>query len=256
MDAIVTLLTTTLSATPTGVYPNGERWTNSPAYTLTAPSDNGGRFMVVVLVRTTQFRMEFKVSDPGGVIYDGEIDIANPGPTVVNIYGAPGFLTVESNNGGTWETAQAVMTDPTPEPLASGTVYVYSRQPRNTTGALVTNNSLYDFWMGRYRNGTTTAGTYYGFGIHPQGTSVTANLNYHIRTQAGSDVVAPAYIGSDNSNFGGVWLNGGKAYMLLIVDANNAPGAILTVPIDVGITGQFQVLHLADGNGNLAVRKT
>ena len=257
IDAVNTMLTSTLSAAATGVYPNGERWSLSGAgpYVFTAPSDNGGRFMKVTLTRTTQFRLEFKFEDPSGVLCDGEIDIANPGPTPVNIFGGPGHLTIESINAGTRETAQAFLTDPTPEPMASSAVYVYGRVFRDTAGVVVTNRANSDFWAGRYRGGTTTGTTLYQMGCRPTSQSYDG-VNCHLRTQAGSDVVAPYYIGSDTASFGATWLNGNKAYMHIAVDVNNAPGSILTVPIDIGITGTFYVLGLSDGSVAMAVRKT
>src|SRR5579871_3505022 len=252
MDAVNTMLTSTLSATPTGVYPSGERWSNA-AFVFTAPSDIGGRFMKVTLTRLSQSRMEFKMEDPGGVIFDGEIDI-NIAGTLVNIFGGPGHLYIEADNSGTPEMAHAVMVDPTPEPLSVSTVYVYGRVARSVGGATLANYTAADFWLQRFRGGTVTGANFYQNGARPT-VPVQDNSNTHLRTQAGSDVVAPMYMGSDSSVFGGNWLNGYKIYQAVVVDFNNAPGTILNVPIDVGITGQFQIVNVNNGSVALAIRK-
>jgi len=252
MDAVNTMLTSTLSATPTGVYPSGERWA-AASFVFTAPSDIGGRFMKVTLSRIAQNRMQFQMEDPGGVIFDGEIDI-NIAGTLVNIFGGPGHLYIEVDNAGTPEMAHAVMVDPTPEPMSVSTVYVYGRVARNSSGTIVSSYNQADDWLERFRNGSVTGVTFYQSGARPtvpaQDTS-----NTHLRTQAGSDVVAPMYMGSDISFFGGQWLNGYKIYQAIVVDINNAPGTILNVPIDIGITGQFQIVNVSNGSVALAIRR-
>ncbi len=252
MDAVATMLTSTLSATPTGVYPSGERWSQA-VFTFTAPTDIGGRFMKVTLARTAQNRMEFKMEDPGGVIFDGEINI-NIAGTLVNIFGGPGHLYIEADNAGTPDIAHAVLVDPTPEPMSVSTVYVYGRVARSVGGALLANYMAADFWLQRFRGGAVTSTSFYQNGARPT-MPAQDNASTHLRTQAGSDVVAPMYMGSDTNFFGGNWLNGYKIYQAVVVDINNAPGTILNVPIDVGITGQFQIVNVNNGSVALAIRK-
>lgn len=254
INAIATMLTTTLSATPTTVYPSGERWTSLGAGVYKSPVDAGGRFCQITITRTTIVRMQFKIEDPAGSLMDGEIDIA-AGGSVVNIYGGPGHILVEANNAGTWETAAAILSDPTPEPLAAFNVYVWCRTARNNGGSAIANNGSLDYWLGRAIGGGTFGG---GFSnimarchMPAQDTS-----NTHLRTQAGSDIAAPAYMAPAQTPNADSVLNAGKLYQCVIVDSNQVAGVDLNVPIDTGVTGQFRVLHLGPvGCAQFAIRK-
>lgn len=256
INAVTTMLTATLSNTPTGVYPSGERWSavGGGPVVYTAPSDNGGRFMKLTLGRTAVNRLQFKYEDPSGVLADGELDIDVTG-TAVNIFGGPGHVWIEADNAGTWEVCAVFMVDPTPEPLAASSTFVFGRVWRNNTGAVISGNNNGDTWIGRYTGGASYNTLFYTNACRPR-IFISDNSNGRLRTVAGSDVVAPMYMGNDSANFGGNWINTAKIYQAIVVDSNQLAGAILMVPVDVGVTAQFQVSHLpAFGSCALALRK-
>jgi hypothetical protein len=255
INAISTMLTATLSATPTGVYPSGEQWTSLGGGAFQAPTDVSGRFMKVTVVRTTIVRMEFKIEDPTGVLLDGEIDIAAGGSTV-NIYGGPGHLLVEANNAGTWETARAIMTDPTPEPLSASTVFVWCATHRNAAGGgAIGNAANADYWSGRYYGGTLAGVTFANL-LARMRMPAQDNGSTHFRTQAGSDCAGPQYISVDSAANTDDNRNAGKLYQCVSVDSNQVAGTDLNIPIDTGVTGTFRVLHLGpNGMTQFAIRK-
>lgn len=255
INAIATMLTTTLSATPTAVYPSGERWTSLGGGAYKSPVDSAGRFCTITISRTTITRMQFRIDDPAGLLQDGEIDIA-AGGSVVNIYGGPGHILVEANNAGTWETAAAILSDPTPEPLGTPNVYVWCRTSRTSAGGLQGNNASADWWMGRRWDGVNTTGSGFLQWLARCVMPAQDNSNTHLRTQAGSEVAAPAEMSVNKSGLPNSFLNAGKLYQCVIVDSNQVPGVDLNIPIDTGVTGQFRVLHLGPiGCAQFGIRK-
>lgn len=258
MDALLTMLTSTLSSNPTQAFPTTQQWSVVSGTTYKSPVDARGRYMTVALTRTTIGRLRFVFSDPSGVLYDGEIQISGTG--VVNLYAGPGHIFVESNNGGTWEVARAFITDPTPEALDSGVSYVWCIAHRSNTGALTSNANLPEYWCGRYTGGAVFPGN------PSQGNQIggrplmpgSDDGNTHIQTEAGSDVAMPVGIGisSSNANLGADNFNAGKMYQACWVDNSNSQGSVLAIPIDAGVTGNFKVTGLdASGGVRLAVRK-
>jgi hypothetical protein len=259
INAVATLLTTTLSATPTPLYPSGERWTSLGGGAYQSPLDSAGRWMKLILTRTSATRLKWDLYDPTGQVMNGvsggtncgEIDIA-AGGSVVNIFGGPAHIVVEANNAGTWETAMGVITDPSPEPLASSNVYVWGRARRDTTSGVVANSQNLQYWLGRFMNGTTAGYNNLGAIVAMPSQFTTAS---HLRTQAGSEVAAPQYITPWLGSGSVPGLNAGRLYQHVIVDGNQVPGVDLNIPIDTGLTGQFHVLQIGTGGNQLAVRK-
>lgn len=258
MDALLTMLETTLSATPTGVFPTTQRWSTVSGTTYKSPVDARGRWGQVALTRTSITRLRLQVSDPSGQVHDGEVDIAGAGSTV-DLYAGPGHLWVECNNAGTWETFRFAISDPTPEALDSGGAYVFCGSARDgTTGGAWGNSAgvLPDCWAGRCSGGSLMSFTFTSYGARPM-CPIADNVNSHLLTEAGSDVVAPIGIGVP-TDFGNSFVNNfycGKLYQAICVDAGQTPGAVLAVPIDTGVTGNFKVTNLSSsGSIRLAVR--
>lgn len=257
INAIDTMLTVTLPSTPTAVFPSGERWTNLGGGVYKSPLDTAGRFMTVKVTRTTITRLGWEVSDPTGILFTVEIDIA-AGGSACNIYGGPGHLVVEANNAGSWEVARAFIVDPTPEPLGSYPVYVWGTGRRTSAGALIASADLWRFWCGRYYGGTvvSAAGTPSGVINGPPVCAGTDNVNMKLRTEAGSDVAFPYFMSPDISSGANTFLNGGRLYQTIVVDFDFGAGADVTVPIDTGVTGVFRVTRMTSAAPRtFAVRK-
>lgn len=258
MDALLTMLETTLTATPTGVFPTTQRWSTVSGTIYKSAVDARGRYGTVELARTTITRLRLKVSDPSGQVHDGEVDIAGAGSTV-DLYAGPGHLWVECNNAGTWETFRFVISDPTPEALDSGSAYVWCASKRDgSTGSQWGGDvgGSPDNWAGRYAGGSALSFTFTTYAARPQ-CPIADTTNSHLLTEAGSDVVTPLGTGVP-SDFGNTSVNNfysGKMYQAICVDAGQAAGAIIPVPIDTGVTGNFKVLGLAVvGSCRVAVR--
>lgn len=254
MDALATMLTATLSNTPTAMFPSGQRWTALGGGVYKSPVDAAGRFMTLTLVRTTIVRLRWTVADPGGTIRDGEVDIA-AGGSQVEIYGGPGHAMVQCNNAGSWEIARAFMTDPTPEPLASASVYVYASTWRDTGGGIQGGSFVTGAF--RFYGGTLSSAVVFNYTLwaRPQ-MPAQDTANTHLRTQAGSDIATPFFAACPRANGEDNWLVGGRFFQAVVVDGNNAAGSDLTIPIDTGVTGIFRVTRFAvDGARQYAIRK-
>lgn len=257
INAVDTMLLTTLSATPTAVFPSGERWTSLGGGVYKSPLDTAGRFMTVKLTRTTITRLGWEVSDPTGVLFTVEIDIAGAG-SACNIYGGPGHLVVEANNAGAWEVARAIMVDPTPEPLGAFPVYVWGTGRRTSAGVLIGSADQWKFWCGRYYGGTvvSAAGTPVNTIEGPPCCIAINNANMKMRTEAGSDVAFPYFMSPDSAAGSNLPLNGGRLYQTITVDFDYGAGTDATVPIDTGVTGVFRVTRMTSvAPRTFAIRK-
>lgn len=257
MDAVATMLTATLSATPTAVFPSGEQWTSLGGGVYKSPVDAAGRFMTIKMTRTTITRLAWEVSDPTGVLFTVEIQIAGAG-SACEIFGGPGHIVISANNAGAWEVARAFMVDPTPEPLGSFPVYVWGTGRRTSAGALIGQADTWRYWCGRYYGGTvvSAAGTPTNSIEAPPCCASLNNGNMKMRTEAGSDVAFPYFMSPDSVSGGNAWLNGGRLYQTIVVDFDFGSGADVTVPIDTGVTGVFRVTRMTSAAPRtFAVRK-
>jgi hypothetical protein len=255
MDAISTMVTTTLTTATTGVFTTTQRWSNPGVNVYQSPSDARGRYMKLTLARTSAVRMGFKVEDPSGTLVDGEINVAVAGSTV-NLFAGPGHLYVEANNAGTWEAARAFISDPTPEALDVSSIYVWGLTHRNTAQQVIGNNTVPDYWTGRNLDGTAL-GTASAFLIGARtGLPISDNSNGRYQTEAGSDCASAMCIAPLNGAQT-VRQNAGKLYQLASVGMYHAPSVILQIPVDTGLVGKFQVLNMATaGMNRLALRRT
>ncbi len=257
INAVDTAILTTLPNTATDVFPNGERWTSLGGGVYKSPVDAGGRFMTVKLTRTAATRLGWEVSDPTGVLFTVEIQIA-AGGSACNIFAGPAHLVIEANNAGAWEVARAIMVDPTPEPLTSFPVYVWGTGRRTSAGALIGSADTWRFWCGRYYGGTvvSAAGTPSNGIEGPPCCIAFNNANMKMRTEAGSDVAFPYFMSPDSVSGGNSWLNGGRLYQVITVDFDFGAGADVTVPIDTGVTAVFKVTRMTSAAPRtFAIRK-
>lgn len=257
ITAVDTAMLTTLPSTATGVFPSGQRWTSLGGGVYKSPVDAGGRFMTVKLTRTAATRLGFEVSDPVGVLFTVEIQIAGAG-SACEIFVGPCHLVISANNAGAWEVARAFMVDPTPEPLAAFPVYVWGTGRRTSAGALIGSADTWKFWCGRYYGGTviSAAGTPVNSVEGPPVCNAANNANMKMKTEAGSDVAFPYFMSPDTAAGSNLYLNGGRLYQVAVVDFDYGSGADVTIPIDTGVTGVFRVTRMTSAAPRtFAVRK-
>lgn len=257
ITAVDTAMLTTLPSTPTGVFPSGERWTSLGGGVYKSPLDTAGRFMTVKLTRTAATRLGFEVSDPVGVLFTVEIQIAGAG-SACEIFVGPRHLVINANNAGAWEVARAIMVDPTPEPLGAFPVYVWGTGRRTSAGALIGSADTWRFWCGRFYGGTviSAAGTPVNSVEGPPCCSAVNNANMKMKTEAGSDVAFPYFMSPDSASGSNAFLNGGRLYQTIVVDFDFGSGADVTVPIDTGVTAVFRVTRMTSvAPRTFAVRK-
>lgn len=247
LTAIRTMLTATLDA--------ADRWTESPAGTFSSPADPvSGNFMRLIISRTSALRLLFVhtqvVGGISSVTTQGECDIS--GSSQAELFAGPNHFWTQIQGG---DFAGCVYVDPTPEPAGLLTSVSWFKVARNAGQA---NFDLHaDYWMALDGNGDG------GFisRARCQGPWFPLGTGGTLGTAAGSAVFFPAVgvtypINGSNANqkFCGtfpqfVWVDGA-------VPANT----LVSVPIDVGVIGIFQVVSskvVQSNNGlgpQLAVR--
>lgn len=240
VDAVNTMLTSTLAV--------ADRWTSLGSGEYKAPVDAYGRTMYVVVTKVSTTRMQFLAKDhKGSTIYNGTIDFATS--YTARVWAGPGHLVVEMEYGSTtFESAGVVMSDPLPFDPSTVGIYVMAWTRRNSSGTNVSD----DFDKGVCLDGKAADGPVGRLALFHSGDSGNAVKG---NTEGGSQVVLPAELCID---LGG-WRSSGRLYQLAVVPSGVSAKALITVPLDVGVTGIFEVLGRAEGTGQtcgrLAVRK-
>lgn len=249
VQTVINSLRTSLTST----LPAADRWTESPTGTFKTPPDLRGRFYKIAVAKTTATRMAFQVFDQDArQIVNGEIQIAGAGSTV-NIYTGPYHVFIEANNAGTWEFARACMSDPRPEALDAHPIWTFGYAHRDSAGNLTGFGDKPGFWSFLTIGGTLQSTAEYV--MHP---CLTANdsTNAHLMTESGADVAIPVEACTTSNVIGGYFVCG-KLFQLVFVSHDQAPGVSLSIPIDSGVTGNFQVTQMTVvGCSRLAVRRT
>jgi len=237
----------------TSTLPSADRWTESPSGTFKSPPDLRGRFMKVTLTRTSATRLAFQLSDFNSFqIVNGEIDVAVAG-SPVNMYTGPYHLYIEANNGGAWEFARATLTDPRPEALDAHPFCTFGNSSRNSSGTLLSNANHPDYWC--FLQEDSTIVTNVQWGTHPTHYN-DDTANGHCQSESGADIACPLVLCTRSSSLNDYY-PAGKAFQAVYVSRDNAPGVQMSIPIDVGVTGNFQVTQMqATGCAVLAVRRT
>lgn len=224
MDTIVTLLTSTLAVS--------DRWTNSPAYTLTSPVDpDTGYKMQLVLSRITATRMGFVVKDQNGnTVWNGEV-VVTSGETI-KITGGPKHLYLWGTSGTSF--GGMTLVDPAPEAPNAPTIVVFGKSSHNTGGGAVGFGNLPERW--------SCFGDAIGVGINvsrclgPYFAQNSAGIQLY--TAAGSALYIPASMCSAPT--GANVMFEGYGYQLMWGDSSIASQARVEVPIDDGVSGIFE----------------
>lgn len=224
MDGLVTLLTSTLAV--------ADRWTNSPAYTLTSPVDaTTGYKMQVVLSRITATRMGFVIKNQdGNTVLNGEVVISS-GETI-KVTAGPKHLYLWGTSGTSF--GGMTLVDPAPEAPNAPTIVVFGKTSHNTGGAAFSFGTLPERWscfgdaIGVGINSGRCLGPYF----------IVNAAGCQFITAAGSFVYVPAAMCSlpaaNNPQFVG------HAYQLMWADSSVGMPARVEVPIDDGVVGIFE----------------
>jgi hypothetical protein len=223
---IGTILTATL--------PVASRWTDlgSGEYQSPAIDPSGANhYMRILVQKTAATRMRFHVKNSAGVtVQDGEIDFTTS--MQYRIWAGPYHLAVEFEySGPTYEVAWASMIDPTPLPHVSiGQYITCCARRKNLDGSPVGTNYADEALMIDDYGFTNPVSriTTYEAGSGPVVTGLTS---------AGSKVALPLEM---HVYLGGAY-NVGKCYQMVFLPTTIAYKTTVSVPIDNGVTGDFEV---------------
>jgi len=228
--------------------PVASRWTALGGGEYRSPYQDptgANRFMSVVLTRVSAVLMGFHIKDKNGTtIRNGSIQFTTS--FTYRIWSGPYHLCVEFEYGtATYEQAYAVMLDPTPFGLQSIWPYVCAWTVRIANGTADVTAYANNCWM-------TDA---VGANARIMMSSLTS-IDATLKTTGGNDIVLPAEVSVSSSS---TWYGAGKMYQFAVVSSLIAYKTAMTVPLDSGTTGQFEVLGRgsagANNSGLLAIRK-
>lgn len=251
MADVVTEIDTMLTST----LPVASRWTDlgGGEYRCPAQDPSGiNRFFSVIFTATSATRLRFQCKDKSGATFhDGNID--RSGSTTIKIFAGPYHVVVQSSYG-TDEMGCCYMSDPTPFGLNQTNVYTFAWTYRNSAGTAYTSNNqdAVASLVANDAGGTTPRARCAVWYVAGTGGVTDANGI----SAAGSTLCMPYEISVINAVSTNVkWA--GRAYQHLLVPDALGVGGVLTVPLDDGVTGDFEVLGFDSppfGRGRLAVR--
>jgi hypothetical protein len=228
--------------------PVASRWTSLGGGEYRSPYQDptgANRFMSVTLVRDSAVLLSFQVKDKNGTtVIDRSIQFTTS--FTYRIWSGPYHLCVEFEYGtATYEQAYAVMLDPTPFGLQSVWPYVCAWATRSSAGVADVTAYACSCW--------TTDGSTPSYRIMM---SILTGIDPALRTTGGNDIVLPAEVSVYSSS---ILYGAGKMYQFAVVSSLIAYKTAMTVPLDSGTTGQFEVLGMAsqatNNSGRLAIRK-
>jgi len=242
ITAVDTMLTATL--------PADSRWTSLGAGEYRCPyQDPAGanRFFSIILIADSATRLSFQVNDKNGTaVIDRSITFTTS--MTYRVWAGPYHICIEFEYGAgpTYQQAIACMIDPTPFGLQSVWPYVVAWADRSNVGAVDYSNYANYFFMSDV---ATPQGR-----VCMQGCGVNTSL----KTSGGNNVVLPAEV--EVRLAGAVWWGAGKMYQFAVVGDTLNYKTALTVPLDSGISGEFEVLGrsvtgFSTQLGLLAIRK-
>ncbi len=228
-------------------------WTTTVGGTGISPSEvkspagaTGGARFTFNMTRVTATRLAIIVKDHLGLLVnngtDSRLDIDVAGNTVV-LFTGQYHLCIDSQRAAP-ECFFATIMDQTPDTLDKVRInYMTSHGPRLTAGTL--SNQTWDDVYLLAVGGTSYAAN--NFGISKRGMTATSQL----LTVSGANLFLPVeYCGATPGYMFG------RIPQALLVDSAATFGAIYTVPIDTGVTGDFQVCGLTTAlNARVAWRK-
>lgn len=226
----ITLIDTALTVS----LPLADRWTKLGS-TYTSPVDpDTGFFIQATITREAADQMRMIVQDQNlAVVQNGNADI-NVAGSLVKVFAGPKHLYCEGN--GEW--AGCAMVDPSPEAANMPSIVVYANTIRDTGNNVPFFVDIPERWFANDAIGGRW-GRFTGPWFAPN-----PGANGRLLTAGGSEVVFPVRAiefngpGVANDRFTG------NVFQFAWVDYQHSPGSIVSVPIDVGVQGSFEVTSL------------
>jgi hypothetical protein len=224
---IRTMLTATLDV--------ADRWVESPANTFTSPAHPvSGNKIVMTFTRATALRLQAAVSQiVNGVttafVANGfEADIA--GSLTAQIMAGPSHFWTESS-AVTPEMIGVALSDPSPEASSGFSFGAIVRSARNTGQAAYLLNC--DVWQGLPDAQPVSQPRALG------PVFIAAAASQELKTAGGSNIDLPVAACTWPTVTRPIFI--GNLIQFVWVDQNFAAGSLISVPIDVGVIGIFQV---------------
>lgn len=242
VNQIITAIRTALTVT----LPVGSQWAESPAGTFTSPADPVSGFtMQLVLTRNAALQLFATVNDQNTVAM-AKAGVSPDSGTNAAFYAGPTHFWLQVNSdsstGHQPSWVAGVIVDPTPEAKNASNVVVMAKFIVNASFA-TTNTQLPDLWLafdagGNVPNNGGTAGKAGG-----PTWSAGNGLTLRMVTAGGTELAVPV-VGNIQSVAGTFQhlRQSGIFPQFFWVDKNHLLGALVTVPIDIGVTATFDVI--------------
>lgn len=242
VNQIITAFRTAVTIT----LPLGSQWVESPSGTFTSPADPvSGYTMTLVFTRNAALQLIISCKDQNGVtVMNGGISPVS-GLTVPFYVGPTHFWIQVSNDSVTGVNGSyiaAVIADPTPEAKNASTTVVFAKTV--LTSAFATTNVFSpDSWLCIDSAGATpNNGGTNGLAGGPVW-QVGNGLTLKFITAAGTELAEPVAGNIRTVGNGFTHLrHSGIFPQFAWVDRGHAVGSSVVVPIDIGVTGTFDVV--------------
>lgn len=209
----------------------------------TSPVDADGRFFrvtITAVAASSNLKMEYVVTDQAGTT----VCTRRTGTTVttnlwdIYIFSGEYHLAIDFfYNSATAESFRAGITDFSPEAQSGNSHYVYGNATKSNADAAGTNTAEYTAMID---NATANISTRANLG------GGTATSAYGLQTESGFRRYIPIDYWCRPTGEASNYYWSGRGYQQLIVPAGTIGGTLpqrakVTVPIDIGSTGVFQV---------------
>ena len=225
---------------------NSPAWTEPSADRFKSPVDSDGRFMEVLFVRDSAVLLSVENFDQNAVsLRDGSFEIAVTDS--IRILSGQFHLYIVALTGAAavQEGAYSIMCDFSPSLQTISAIFVAGATQRNSAGVISADDEATETTM--IESGTPT-NRVRGMNLAPADHSGSGELIY----ADGSSFFIDCLIMQNPS---GTLQFGGRFYQCFIVPDGFAVGTRISIPIDDGTLGEFDVTYEdAIGNIRLAIR--
>ena len=226
----VTDVATIITSFESEVLANSPAWTKNSAGDYTSPANANGRWFEVILTRIDQYTLDLLVKTWTGVSiisisghYRMQIDTS---ATNVRIFTGQYHFHIQSDRS-TPEHLCGGMLDLTPEAQDAHTVTIWAHGFRKGDSTTTYNDLQYSSMND---DQTVNSGVVRPF-------CVGNATQMHMTSFSGAYLFEPVRHAKYND-----WRQYGRRYQYLMCDSGLSSGAVVTVPIDAGVTGNFIVL--------------
>lgn len=242
-DLGVVDVSTIISSLTTILTTQAPAWTNPSAGVFISPVDSVGRFMKVVVARSSAVQMTWQVFDQNNILVANrsiEIDAA-VNPTTVNYFSGQYHLYIETLVAPTPEWAGAFLIEPTGYVLQDLQNYVVGNAFRTSGGAIDGQGSIYDQWF-MLESGSPTLRQ------RVRAVMTSPGLNVGLLDFSGDPQFFPFdVVGVPSGTI--QWM--GSLYQVYVTDSRVPAGIIKPVAIDNATAASFRTT-VAGANGQLS----